>query len=146
MSIKLLIVDNEPEQLDKDWQAAKEAGFHEREIVSATSVADAEVKLMSETFDVAVVDLVLTEPELGSDDPEEGLGLIRLIHRYQPECKIVALTRKLDNEVGIRAMMAGAQDFVCSRWIYINWKELLVQRLQLWRGVVGGRNKKLTPV
>jgi DNA-binding NarL/FixJ family response regulator len=135
MNAKLLIVDDLPQQREKVKGAAKEAGFKEREIVCATSVAEGETKLRTETFEVAVVDLDFKFWEPRSDEAADGLQFIQLIRRYQPECRIVALTTERDTDDGIRAMIAGAHDFVCSKWAYINWEELLVQKLRMWRGV-----------
>ena len=140
MGAKLLIVDNEPPQLAKFLRAAKEAGFQDEEIVSTDGAGEAAAKLMTETFDVALVDLVLASTDPTSEDVDDALELIRQIRRYQPECRVIALTRSNNNEAGIRAMTAGASDFVCTRWEYINGEELLVQRLRLWRGVVADRD------
>lgn len=142
MKSRLLIVDNEPRQLAMIERVAKGVGFQDAEIVGVASAADVESHL-THSFEIAVVDLVLSPAEDGADYPEDGLSLISSIHRVQPQCVIIALTRSQDPDAGVRAFIAGARDFVCLRWNFINGEQLLAQRLRLWRGVVLGQDKAL---
>jgi response regulator RpfG family c-di-GMP phosphodiesterase len=138
MPLKLLIVDDETRQQTRIVKAARQAEFQDEEIVRAGTAAEAEALLERDTFQIAVVDMVLTDSELLE---ETGIDVIRLIRRALPECRIIALTTKLhDTEPGIRAMIAGADDFISSKWLAIDWEELLVQRLKLWRGVVASQD------
>jgi ActR/RegA family two-component response regulator len=134
----LLVVDDDPKQLAKIVRAAREAGFEE--IVQASNHYEAETKLVNETFQIAVVDLVLSDSDFS---PEDGLELVQMIRNAQPECRVIVLTTKLDTDAGIRAMVAGAHDFISSKWLAVNWEELLVQKLKLWKGFVEGNERLL---
>lgn len=144
MSPRLLIVDDEAGQQVKIRSAALRAGFKSNQITIVPSKEEAESSLSDGAFDVAVVDLVLRSkaPPFNTSD---GLELISHIHRFHSDCFVIALTTKVGNEEGVQAMIAGAKDFVCSKWMYIAWEELLFQRLQIWFGVAKDRDEAAHP-
>ncbi len=130
---KLLVVDDDEFQFEEITRAAGESGIHD--VRWADSEAEAYRLIESEEFLLAVVDIMLSRPA----ELCEGLRIIERIRSSQPNCRIIALTTRGRNDVGIQALRAGADDFVCGEWSYINWSELLRQRLDLWRGVVRSR-------
>ncbi len=125
----LLIVDDREDQLDGVVHVAEEAGIGR--IVTATDEGQARQCIESQHFCLAVVDIMLSEPL----ERKEGLAVIRRLRQAQPWCKIIALTTRGRNDVGIEALGVGADDFVCGEWKYVNWSALLLQRLVLWHGV-----------
>jgi DNA-binding response OmpR family regulator len=125
----LLIVDDKPDQLNEVVHIAEEAGI--RPVVTATDEDQAREFIDSKHFCLAVVDIMLSEPL----DRKEGLAVIRWLRQTQPWCRIIALTTRGRNDVGIEALRVGADDFVCGEWKYVNWPALLRQRLALWHGV-----------
>lgn len=127
---RLLIVDDEERQSDEIRMVANRIGF--RDVSHAESESKAN-KLINggDRFSLAVVDIMLSHPP----GQNEGFRVIEQLHKEQPECRIIALTRKGRNNVGVQALRRGASDFVCGDWEYINWIELLQQRLSLWRDV-----------
>lgn len=129
--MRMLIVDDDPVQTEKIVEAAKKAGFEN--ITLANSYEAAEQLIESgEEFHVAVIDLIL---QARSPDFEEGKYVIKKLREAQRFCCITALTATLDNESGVRAMKAGADDFISIKWGSLVWDWLLAERLRLWRGV-----------
>lgn len=126
----LLVVDDDRHQRRKVIRAAQVAGFDASDITEAENLEAAKAIIQDRSFDVAVVDVVLTLlPE------KVGLMLISELRTEQPRCKIIALTTKGGTDFGVEAMRAGADDFVSSKWEYVNWYALLEQRLRMWRGI-----------
>jgi DNA-binding response OmpR family regulator len=136
MADRLLVVDDDQFQFDEIAHVAGESGI--RDVRWASSEAEAYAQIGTEQFLLAVVDIMLSRP----DELREGLRIIDRIRTEQPNCRIIALTTRGRNDVGIQALRAGADDFVCGDWRYINWTELLRQRLDLWRGVVRSRPER----
>jgi DNA-binding response OmpR family regulator len=131
-TITLLMVDDDPRQLEILKQIAYRAGFDN--VIGATSRRESD-KLLEQgvKFQLAVIDLVLTEL------PEKlGLDLIAQLRATQPDCKIIALTARAGTSIGVEAILAGADDFVSTKWESVNWRILLEERLKLWRGVLDG--------
>jgi DNA-binding NtrC family response regulator len=125
----LLVVSDEVLQLDAIRDAAERVGLHN--VRSAPSESDAYTLIEGgEEFPLAVVDIMLTSKRL-----REGLRVIERLRGRQPRCRIIALTNKGGNEIGVEALRRGATDFVCDDWDHVNWWELLQQRLALWLGV-----------
>jgi DNA-binding response OmpR family regulator len=130
---KLLILDDEEWQREAIAKAALEAGFEKEDVVTAKSPNDAIELLSHQTFDVAVVDL-----HLGNWLKEAGVDFIRTLHAAQPQCKIIALTTKLGNDAGVRALANGADDFI-GRWSTIDYQDLLVEKLEIYKALVEGK-------
>ena len=74
------------------------------EIVHEIRLTDAVTQLDSEHFDVALVDLHLPD--------SAGIGTVRTVHAAAPTLPIVVLTSQTDDELGLRALRAGAEDYL----------------------------------
>ncbi|HEX5271062.1 MAG TPA: response regulator [Gemmataceae bacterium] len=140
--IKLLIIDDSERQREAIRRAAKRAGFRDADVTEAATEQEAYDRIAAGSFQLAVVDVMLSVPP----GLEEGLGVIRALAQAQPLCRIIGLTTKADTETGVRVLRAGAHDFISSLWDEINWVELLVQRLNLWRGVIEGHTPRIPGV
>ena len=129
--VKLLMVDDDPEQLDELKKIARRAGI--RNVCGATTMLQA-LDLVREThFQLAVIDIVLSELPA-----KLGLELISTLRAQQPDCKIIALTARGSTDFGVEALLSGADDFVSTKWEAISWSVLLEERLRMWCGVIDG--------
>lgn len=141
---ELLVVEDLDDRRAKCLAVAREVGF--QAILEAASVAQAEDLIREHLVPIAVIDLGLP-PEPGGEASEQGgLDLIASLHEAQPRCKIVAVTGLYDTEQGIKALEAGALDFISSKWLRINFYDLLEQKLRMYRGLVlkyGGRAQQV---
>ena|SRR5438046_2781148 len=129
MRTELLVVDDRPDKRADITAAARAAGFGS--VTEAGAEEQAYELFDQRNFQVAVIDLQLKEDK-------EGLNVIRRLREAQPDCRIIALTGALPDEVGVEALQAGAHDFISSKWLRINFFDLLSKRLRMWRGVVEG--------
>jgi DNA-binding response OmpR family regulator len=123
--VRVLVVDDDREQRADVVRAISEMGL---EAVEAPSEIDAYSLMEAYEFPLAVIDICLA-------DQFEGLKVIKRLRHQQPRCRIIALTTRAGNEIGIQALEAGSDDFVGTKWKYINWPNLLQQRMALWRDV-----------
>lgn len=116
-----------------------EVGFAETEIDEAWTAEEALAKIREAIPDIAVVDPHLTEDER-LEDGIEVIGRLRAVSR---DCIIVCLTAcgTTDNAMGIRALRAGANDFIDMSWPGVNWYQLLLEKLKIWKGVLERRAK-----
>lgn len=136
MSPKLLLVNDLDDYLGDYERIAREVGFVE--FRRAEGAAEAFHLIESNRFDVAVIDLNL---DMGKPDNAEGLDVIRRLRELQPACLIMGYTAHFDKqgvEYGIKAIQAGANDFICEQWFGINHEELLMLKLKIWYGYLGG--------
>lgn len=136
----LLIVDNDPAQAKKVQDSAKRnADILDTEMTVVPSRIEAE-KLIDAgvTFLLAVVDLRL-EGELGDDEAPitPGLRVIEQLKAKHPDCIVIALTSHYSTSEGQEAILAGADDFVSTKWTAVkDWTALLGERLKMWKGAV----------
>lgn len=129
---RLLLVSDQLEQMNDLLFVAKQVGFAETEIVTATSEDEADARIESQRFDIAVVDIMLSVPA----GQEEGLRVIARLAETCPKCRVIGLTT-YDQYDGAKVLKAGAHDFVGTYYEEINWLALLSERLRLWKGFVG---------
>jgi DNA-binding response OmpR family regulator len=128
MGKRILIVDNLDSQRRHIYMTAREAGFDDDSIVQAGDQESAEQLIKEDEYDVAVVDLNLTEGR----DTREGLDVIKTLRSRQPGCWIIGLTTTLKDD-GPEVYSYGGNDFIYTGWAYINWMELLRNRLEIFR-------------
>jgi DNA-binding response OmpR family regulator len=131
----MLVVDDRDDRRERIIRAATYVGFKRSSVFGAGSFDEA-VDLIERTdlsIGLAVIDVVLTELPA-----KEGLELMALLRSKHPDCKIIALTSQGGTEFGVEALHAGADDFISTKWEYVNWYRLLQDRLKLWMGKVGG--------
>ena len=104
------------------------AGYLEDEITEAKDEASGREAINTQRFDVAVIDISLTEGE----PTTEGLDLIEALRERQRGCRILGLTTVL-RDVGADVLDRGGDDFIYTRWASIDYLELLKNRLSIWR-------------
>jgi DNA-binding response OmpR family regulator len=126
MARRLLIVDNDDEQRGDIQAAAKRAGFAQRDIAVVDNEEEARRLIMEDRFDIAVIDISLTRGNC------EGLEVIKQLRLHQPRCWIAGLTSHM-HDFGAEVLDHGGDDFVYTEWASINWEDLLVNRLAMWR-------------
>jgi DNA-binding response OmpR family regulator len=136
--LRLLIVDDEPDERDQIREAALQAGFSESMLTCPETWDQAlDVLAAGESFRVAVVDIVLWTRWEG------GVDYIRELRRLQPDCWIIAITMRRGNDALIRAMRAGANSILNLRDILNledifdlrsepSYHDALVQKLKEW--------------
>jgi two-component system NtrC family response regulator len=106
MNPKLLIVDDDEEiRTQMKWALAKDY-----EILLAEDRREAIQKFSSEKPAVALLDLGLP-PNPGN--PEEGLAALTELLALDRFAKIVIITGQNEKEIALRAIGAGAYDFLC---------------------------------
>ncbi|HEX6904542.1 MAG TPA: TIR domain-containing protein [Thermoanaerobaculia bacterium] len=96
MKEKVLLADNDPEQLDTWAEVLKDAGY---EVAKASSVAETQSRLMNEEFDLAILDLHM-EREMDPTD-KSGLNLARL---YREKVPIIMWTSLPELEDAVAAL------------------------------------------
>lgn len=99
----ILLVDDLPEALAMLEAAAHEA-FKGACCERATGVQEAKKAIFNERFDLALVDLVLTDGH--------GLEVISQLAQTQPHCVIVVATIYDDDDNLFQALKAGAQGYL----------------------------------
>ncbi len=123
---KILIVDDE--------RTARKGLFFMLQSLAETlqeaeNKIEAERILQSQEFDLAIVDLRLPSET-------QGLGLIGLIHQKYPTTPILVMTAYGSFESAVKAMKAGAQDYITKDFsreeIFLKVEKLLETR-QVWQ-------------
>jgi ActR/RegA family two-component response regulator len=141
----LLIVDNNPVDLDRWCTAAARAGGWE--VYARDSFSAGLEFVQSRSVDVLVTDLYLTDDsERRSEEPtaedeapfSEGLELIAQCRAIHPRSRIVAVTGKggIGTDLGASATMAGADDFISKYWKRIDAAGLLEMKLRVYLKVL----------
>lgn len=101
MSLKILLVDDEPDFLDVMAQRIENQGMH---VSTAGSAAAALEILSTGGFDAIILDLMMP----GMD----GLQTLKAIKEKRPELQVILLTGSATIGKGIEAMKLGALDFL----------------------------------
>jgi ActR/RegA family two-component response regulator len=125
---KVLLVHDDRNQRQAIRRAVLRAGYSDSEIFEAVDEASALEAIRNQRFDVAVIDISLTEGE----DTTEGLGIIEALRKQQSSCRILGLTSKL-SKLGAEVLDRGGDDFIFTEWASINYLELLTNKLTIWR-------------
>ncbi len=102
--IKILLVEDNPGDVLLLQETLAEITFAELKWVHVERMVNAVKRLQSEEFDVILLDLVLPD--------SEGLDTFNQIQAQAPLTPIVVLTGMTDETLAIRAMQAGAQDYL----------------------------------
>ncbi|MBI5235073.1 MAG: response regulator [Deltaproteobacteria bacterium] len=97
----ILVIDDDPDlRANLAWMLEK-SGYAADEAADGT---EAVAKIASKEFDVALIDMVLP----GTD----GLDLLRELKRAKPRVKAVMITAFATVESAVKAMKAGASDYI----------------------------------
>jgi two-component system, cell cycle sensor histidine kinase and response regulator CckA len=102
--IKILLVEDNPGDVLLLQETLADITHFELELVNVDRLAQALNRLQSETFDVILLDLLLPD--------SEGLDTFVQIYNRVPLMPIVVLTGIADETLALRAMQAGAQDYL----------------------------------
>jgi DNA-binding NtrC family response regulator len=107
---RVLIVDDDADVLKAASLLLSRAGFGVR---GAESPAAARSALAAEAADLVLLDLNFTR---GATAGEEGLACLRQLLRDDPDLVVVVVTAHSGVNVAVKAMQAGARDFVIKPW------------------------------
>lgn len=102
--IKILLVEDNPGDVLLLQETLADITHFELELAHVDQLANALNRLQSETFDVVLLDLLLPD--------SEGLETFVQIYNQVPLTPIVVLTGMADETLALRAMQAGAQDYL----------------------------------
>ncbi|NMC49771.1 MAG: response regulator [Desulfovibrio sp.] len=111
MSIRILIVDDEPDFIET---MVKRFTFRKMPVTAATSGIEALKLLEAEAFDVVIMDVRMP----GKD----GIETLKEIKKRAPLTEVIMLTRHASVESGMRGMSLGAYDYVLKP---VDFEELL---------------------
>jgi two-component system, cell cycle sensor histidine kinase and response regulator CckA len=118
--IKLLLVEDNPGDVLLLQETLSEITHFELELVHAARLADGLQFLQSDTFDVVLLDLLLPD--------SEGLETFIQIYQQVPLTPIIVLTGIADETLAIRALQAGAQDYLVKG--QVSGSELLIRAIR----------------
>ena len=107
---RILIVDDQPDVLQALRLLLKSAGYA---CVAAASPNDAIAQAGRGAFAVALIDLNYSRDTTSG---EEGLALLGELHRLDAELPVVVMTAWGSIDLAVRAMQAGAVDFIEKPW------------------------------
>ncbi|MDD5041399.1 MAG: response regulator [Candidatus Peribacteraceae bacterium] len=137
MGLQLAIIKDD-DMTEYVVQAAQEAGFVSENIHIAKNQQEAFALIQQMVPDIAVVNQHLTD----DGRLDDGIEVIRTLHDRHRRCIIICLTSCGTPALGQQAQRAGARDYVDASLPYVNWYELLREKLVLWQGVVMGRHTR----
>lgn len=103
-AIKILLVEDNPGDALLLQETLSEITFVELEWVHVERISQAIARLESENFDVILLDLLLPD--------SNGLDTLLQIQSRVPHTPIVVLTGMADDTLAVRALQAGAQDYL----------------------------------
>jgi DNA-binding NtrC family response regulator len=100
--IRILVVDDDPDQLDNLKWAADPQG---REVVTAQSATDAIREIKEKDFDVVVTDL-------GMETMRSGLDVLRAAKERNVFTQVIVITAFGTPAISVEAMKLGAFDYI----------------------------------
>jgi two-component system, cell cycle sensor histidine kinase and response regulator CckA len=118
--IKILVVEDNPGDVLLLQESFSEIPLVEFDLVPVGYLRDALTCLQSERFDVILLDLVLPD--------SEGLATFTQLYNQAPMTPIVVLTGMADETLAIRALQAGAQDYLVKG--QVSSSELLLRSIR----------------
>jgi len=103
-AIRVLLVEDNPGDARLFTELVRDAGAGQWKLVQAGRLSDALDRLHHEPFDVMLLDLSLPDAD--------GLDTLIRAHAEAPKIPIVVLTGLDDEALAVRAVRAGAQDYL----------------------------------
>jgi two-component system, cell cycle sensor histidine kinase and response regulator CckA len=103
-AIKILLVEDNPGDVLLLQETLSEITHFELELVHVERLTQALQRLQEETFDVVLLDLLLPD--------SNGLETFIQVYNQVPLTPIVVLTGMADETLALRALQAGAQDYL----------------------------------
>lgn len=103
--IRVLLVEDNPDESDLLQDLLLTAEDQPRfDFICCPRLGDAVAKAQQHAFDVVLLDLSLPD--------SHGLGTFQHLHAQLPELPVVVLSGLADEEIALRAVQEGAQDYV----------------------------------
>jgi DNA-binding NtrC family response regulator len=100
----ILVVEDNPADIDLMREALPETGLVQFQIESVPRLSDAIARLAAGGIDIALTDLGLPD--------SQGLATFRKLHEAAPNMAIIVLTGNDDQELAVAAVREGAQDYL----------------------------------
>ncbi len=119
-TIKLLLVEDNPGDVLLLQETLSEISLVTFALVNVARLSEALKQLQTEVFDVILLDLVLPD--------SQGLESFAKIYQQVPLTPIVVLTGMSDETLAIKAMQAGAQDYLIKG--RVNGSDLLMRSIR----------------
>ena len=101
MPAKVLLIDDEKDFLDIMAERMEARGM---EVATATSAEDALKMVITTSYDVIIMDLMM--PEM------DGFKALKLFKQTKPEVQIILLTANVPDEKRMEAIKLGAMDVI----------------------------------
>jgi DNA-binding response OmpR family regulator len=102
--IRVLLIEDDPDDALLLKESLAEAGAVKVKLVHASSLSDGLKHSGEQEFDVVLLDLNLPD--------STGLGTLSSLHTQAPQAPIVVLTGLADEALSVKALQAGAQDYL----------------------------------
>lgn len=103
--IRILLVENDPETIRTIWNMLHEKSRFQFSVESVTGLPEALERLTANDMDIVLLDLALV-----SYQAEEEA--IQAILEAQPQIALIVLTELENEQAGLQALEAGAQDYL----------------------------------
>ncbi len=103
-TIRILLVEDNPGDVFLLQETLSEITVVQFNVVNVERLSEAEQRLQSDIFDVILLDLLLPD--------SAGLDTFTTLHQQVPLIPIVVLTGMNDETLALKAMQAGAQDYL----------------------------------
>jgi two-component system response regulator PilR (NtrC family) len=116
----VLIVDDEPDICELLSLTLQRMDLDPR---AAHSVADAQRRLKTESFDLCLTDMQLPDGD--------GLELVEWIQQYSPNVPVAVITAHGNMEIAVRALKLGAFDFVSKPLELAGLRKLVASAIKL---------------
>ena len=120
----VLIVDDD---LDVLYTAKQVLKRHFQQVMTESSLKQAQAKIEQEPIDIVVLDMNFAP---GITSGQEGLFWLRKIKKLRPECEVVLHTAYGDIELAVKGMQQGAVDFIIKPW---QPEKLLASLQNVWK-------------
>jgi CheY-like chemotaxis protein len=116
---RVLIVDDEPKMRELLSEALQSYGH---EVISASTGMEAMGLLLSRSFDLALLDIVL--PHI------DGLGLLEIIKNQHPQTMVILISGQGDLDSAIKALSKGAFDYLKKPFNFRNLEGIVSRALE----------------
>ncbi len=103
-SIKILLVEDSPSDARLVTESLRDAWASRFQLEHVESLTEAVQLINSRHFDVILLDLMLPD--------SQGLDTVTQTHNHAPQVPIIVLTGVGDEEIGLKAVQSGAQDYL----------------------------------
>jgi len=135
--MELLVARDDESGREMTVKIARMVGFKPEDIFPAETEEKSLAIICTRKPLIAVID-----PHLSCDDRlEDGLHVIQAAVEMNRYCLAICFTLDGSMDLGIRAIHAGACDYIDASMAYVNWVEYLKHKLHLWKEVAELRKR-----